>query len=436
MADAQIKTTIDALLELVRAKGRTDINTIASQIGASPAIIENWVKILEKGGLVKVTYELGKMYVAPAVAASESTKTLEAKVNVEEEILGTEFESKILEVSKLSEVITNLRASLITANKAYAERFPELERRLNEINKIYEQMNQENAAALQMKNSLERTYDEVSKRVSDLTDKIKAIESKSAGSLSDAVQEEQGLLEKANLQSKGMQGLKAQVDKWAQDTMKNFESEVAKMKAEIAKQGSDVRQQLKQQEEQFAATNATVTERLKEAKGVITEVQGFNRQSGRQKAALDRSVKEFSDRYAKSYDTMSRGLTILNDRSKQLQSGIESVKEGFGDVSKVYDMMHELRSGIESSEKSVRELREELEGLKQELSKLKSKSVGTQEKADSIRQIQQKSQDVDTKMSEFKKGFRGLLEKMKVDESPAASASKDNKARKPGSGRS
>lgn len=414
MAEGQIKTTIDALLELVRSKGKIDVNNIAMQLGMSTAIVENWVRILEKGGLVKVTYEIGRMYVQP-VASSEA-KVLEGKLNAQAEVLGTEFDSKLLELAQLSDMVDSLKASVIVANKAYAEKFPDLQQRLGEINKIYDQMNKENASALDMKGSLERVYESTTKKVSGLIERMNFIESKGINTLPEEVRKEQDTLDKASNQGRMMQALHADVETWARETMKQFDAEAVRMRASLLKQSLDIKQQLAAITKELAATNASLGGRLKDARTLIAQVEGFNREKNREMAALDRAVKAFSERYSKSYDAVTRGIALLNGKSGELIGGIEAVKAGFGDVARVDDMLHDIQSGVAKSEKSVKELREEIISLRTEMAKLEGKPVTLQARTDGLKAVAQKASVTEGRISEVRKDIKGVLERIKVKE--------------------
>jgi CBS domain-containing protein len=56
-----ISTTIDKMLEIVERKGAIDIKSLSKILEVSPEVIEEWAKILEENGLIKLEYPaLGK----------------------------------------------------------------------------------------------------------------------------------------------------------------------------------------------------------------------------------------------------------------------------------------------------------------------------------------------------------------------------------------
>ncbi|MCL5423484.1 MAG: hypothetical protein M1385_00165, partial [Candidatus Marsarchaeota archaeon] len=62
------------MVDLLKLKGRMELNSIASELGIGPLTVESWSRILEKGGIVEVTYEMGKMYVSPLSMSPKDMK--------------------------------------------------------------------------------------------------------------------------------------------------------------------------------------------------------------------------------------------------------------------------------------------------------------------------------------------------------------------------
>ncbi len=84
MADKSIETSVDKLVSYLNKNGETEVTTLSSNLGIGEETMTDLVKILEKASIVKITYKLGKMYVAPAPTASKSADVIEAQKKVEE----------------------------------------------------------------------------------------------------------------------------------------------------------------------------------------------------------------------------------------------------------------------------------------------------------------------------------------------------------------
>ena len=42
----EARTTIDAMIDLLKKKGKSDITSIAAELGVSSSVIEDWAKVL------------------------------------------------------------------------------------------------------------------------------------------------------------------------------------------------------------------------------------------------------------------------------------------------------------------------------------------------------------------------------------------------------
>ncbi len=413
MADDQIKTSIDALLDLIKVRGKSDINTIATSVGTAPSIVENWIKILEKGDMVKVTYELGKMYVAP-LSAGASSKELNKKISVQEEILDTEFESKLLELKKISDMVIDLKSAMLMANKTYAEKLPDLQQKLNEINKIYEQVNKENAVAEKLRAQLEGTYDSVNAKVSGLMDKIKYLDSQDLGGLPSTIRSEQDLVAQAKSYEKVLASIKTDMIKRLNDAHRQFEKEVGGIRQDMLKQGNDTLQQLMSQEKELAKSNEALRIKMNVARGMISEVGSFNAEKNRQRMLLDKTVKDFTERYSKSYEAISKGMDILNKRSGELLSGIEAMKMSFGDASKVYDMLHDIQTAVTEAETGVNRLKDDVTAMRRELASLQTKNIDSQDRLNETNKLFKKSDDATKGMEGIRKELGAAVGRIKI----------------------
>lgn len=408
----QVKTSIDALLDLIKAKGKSDINAISNGIGVSPAVVENWVKILEKGELVKISYELGKMYVAP-VTAETREREVTKRVSVQQEILSTELETKLVELKRLSDVVSDLKSAVLTANKTYAERLPDLQQKLTEINRIYQQINKENAAAEKIRQLLEGTYDSINAKVAGLMEKIKFLDTQDLGGLPSTIRSEQDLLKQAREYQRQLNEIKAGAMSGIQAAWKEFDLHIKGARKEVSKESDELIRQLKLQGTTLAKSNETLNSKVKVAKGIMEEVANFNAEKNRQRLLLDRTVKEFADRYSKSYEAVSRGIKLLNTKANELLAGIEAVKLSFGDASSVYDMLRDVTGSVNSAEARLAGVRADIASAKKDLASL-GKTADAGKKLSTVSRSSKKSDDIASSIETVRKEISAAVSKIKL----------------------
>jgi len=85
------KTTIDSLAELLREKGKMELGKIAQSLGVEQNVVENWAKVLEAGNMVKISNEVGKMYVEPLQVTKEQEAAVAATIDAQRAKLENEL---------------------------------------------------------------------------------------------------------------------------------------------------------------------------------------------------------------------------------------------------------------------------------------------------------------------------------------------------------
>src|SRR5271156_5028815 len=83
----ETRTSIDTLLELLKVKGKSELNGIAIALDVDPRIVENWAKVLETGNLIKISYKVGKMYLEPLNMKPDQQQDMQARIDVTKFIL-------------------------------------------------------------------------------------------------------------------------------------------------------------------------------------------------------------------------------------------------------------------------------------------------------------------------------------------------------------
>lgn len=100
---AEVLTDADILMEILAERGEVPLPIIAHVLGVSEDVVENWVKVLEKHGMVKVRYPILGKPVVEFNATTELKSELEDKFIKEQEMKANEIveESKKVELEFL-----------------------------------------------------------------------------------------------------------------------------------------------------------------------------------------------------------------------------------------------------------------------------------------------------------------------------------------------
>lgn len=415
IADGQTRTSIDSLLDLVNAKGRMDINSVASQLGVAPSIVENWAKVLEKSGLITVKYEVGKMFVEPAGQKGDA-KTMNAKMEVQQSSLSTDAEAKLLELQKLSEMLDNLRATALSANKIYSEKMPELQSRLNEINKVYEQVEKENSIVSEMKANLEKTYEGINNKVSDMLKKLDYLDSGDLSSkLNDSISKVEGILKGSGSTEEKLKAARTEKEKAIAALRSDLDNQFKKLRQDLDNSSKEMDEEMRKQEQVVKEYNQGLAEQLKVSKDLLKQVSDFKKEKDKEKKALNEAVKEFSDKYSKSYSIVSKDMELLERSSKSIMADILNLKSNFGDAANIYDTLLSIQKDVDGMKAKVAETHDNLQKMQEGIKLLARGGMGIAEKASKLDEISKVSTGIDENIVTMKDTLESDLQRFGTD---------------------
>jgi DNA-binding transcriptional ArsR family regulator len=412
IADGQTRTSIDSLLDLINANGRMDINSVASKLGVAPSVVENWAKVLEKSGLITVKYEVGKMFIEPASTQKGDSKTLNAKLDVQQSSLSTDAEAKMLELQKLSEMLDNLRATALSANKIYSEKMPELQSRLGEINKVYEQVEKENKVVNDMRVNLEKTYEGINNKVSDMLKKLDYLDSGDFSTkLNDSISKVEGLLKGSGSTDEKLKTVRAEKEKAIATLKSDLENQFKKLRQDLETSDKEVEEELRKHEQDIKVYNEGLKEQLRVSKDLLKQVSDFKKEKEKEKKALNEAVREFTDRYTKSYSIVSKDMGILEHDSKSIMADIFNLKDNFGGAANVYDTLLGIQKDADEMKAKVADARESLQKMQDDIRLLTKGNIGIAERASKLDSIEKASASIDKNIIDMKGTLEADLQK-------------------------
>ncbi|MGC8537483.1 MAG: hypothetical protein ACP5MZ_00670 [Candidatus Micrarchaeia archaeon] len=389
-----------------------DINSVASQLGVAPSIVENWAKVLEKSGLITVKYEVGKMFIEPASALKGDAKAINAKMEIQQSSLSTDTEAKMLELQRLSEMLDSLRATALSANKIYSEKMPELQSRLNEINKVYEQVEKENRIVSDMKTNLEKTYEGINNKVSDMLKKLDYLDSGDLSSkLNDSVSKVEEILKGSGSTEEKLKVARTEKEKAIASLKAELDNQFKKLRQDLENSSKEVDEELRKQEQAVKEYNQGLAEQLKVSKDLLKQVSDFKKEKDKEKKALNEAVKEFSDKYSKSYSIVSKDMGVLESSSKTIMNDILSLKSNFGDAANIYDTLLSIQKDVDEMKSKVAEAHDNLQKMQEGIKLLAKGDMSIAEKAKKMDEIDKISTGIDENIVTMKDTLESDLQK-------------------------
>lgn len=406
------KTAIDSMIDFLSVKGKQELNDIATSLKINPSIIEDWAKMLEEDGLLKISYEFGKMYLSiPQISQSEAS-TLKSKFNFQQEALGSELESEIIEIQRLSSTLENLKSTTLKANKVYSEKLPDLENKLNEINKIYLQIDKENKLVLDIKDNLEKTYSGIEKKIFDLMEKVKYFDSgEFENKLAETLTKLKENIEDSKKFEETIQNVQKEKDKELSDMRSNIEKEMKKILEDTNNESKEIIEDIKKKEDEMKGYTKTLNEQIKTAHEVFNYVNEFNKTKEKDKKILNDIVKDFSNDYSKKYSIISKGSETLNSHANEIMKNISQIKEEFGEASKIYDSLSYITKNLEKTSATIESIKNEIQEMKRSFNLLKTaKDKAITEKSEIINNLSEQADQTEKEILDLKDNLQEDVE--------------------------
>lgn len=367
-ATSQTKTTIDSMIELLRDKGKMELSQISQTLGIDQTVVENWAKVLERGNLVKISYEVGKMFVAPYSLTPEQESSVGKEVQARTSSIESSAASGLLSLDSLSETLKGISTSIEAAERLESSQMPQMRKALSQINSIYESVDQKTRAIDQMAKRASELYDVVNKRAADLEAKISQIESTtSAKGLEDARQQFTKILSDASEMDKQI-GL---IEKSAHDSVDQLRKAVDEQIRQIHQQldagRKSVDDKIKEYSRQLSISERDLRNRVNSASSTMREVNDFERDKEKANKRIRDIRTEFNDAYSKTSKEIERSKAELDETSKSLLGQIDNIRKGFGDAAEIDDAIARTKAEVASIESEIAAQRAELNGIVSEL---------------------------------------------------------------------
>ncbi|MCW6159857.1 MAG: hypothetical protein LVQ95_02080 [Candidatus Micrarchaeales archaeon] len=360
---SEAKTTIDTLTELLRSKGKMEINKIADSLSIDTSIAENLVKVLEDANLVKVTYEVGKMYVEPMLVTREQEQAFAATRAEEKTTLDNAIAVQKVALDKYETQLGEIELSVKVAQRAFQQKFPDLERQLDGINKIYSALEDENSKIDSISKKAESVYSEMNKKITDLYGRIEG---------ADVANVEKARAEAAKMQDtiKRAEGLSSQLDALSKSKDKalavirsSIEEQLKALEKELDVAESNINEQLKAHRAELEESANSIKNQVKVINDLVKQVNNFRHEKESAKKALNDARSAFNDEYSKLSTRVASTGGVLKRQISDMLVELNNVKGSFGDASKLYDQMQELKGDIDGVQKTIDQLKGEASKL-------------------------------------------------------------------------
>lgn len=403
-SDIKGKTTIDTMLEFVSNNGKTDVNNISSVLGVSPSVIEGWAKILESGGLVIITNELGHMYVSPIKSGLGQNLAVSEAINVQRGKVLQDIEFDITKMAELKNRLGEIANIDKTLEREISKSLPEFYKSVNQLETITKRSELLNKRMEELKSKAEKEYREAISRFDYENRELKEAVDRSIDTekirsiVEDAKRFEESIKELRASKNREIEALRKDMD----DQIKQMKKTLDDAEREIDRSIKNANAELKKELGNLLEWEALAKRGNERLPKIIAEEQ----------ARLKRmeSIRESVD---KEYRTLEASINEVGidfiERYKPLADALNNIKMGMTGPAKVLDTVAEAKREIEEVYKEFESLNKNISKLRNEIKRVSSDRKNAEHnKLLLIDSINKRNDEIRESMSELEKRLKEI----------------------------
>ncbi len=411
----ETRTSIDTLLELLKVKGKSELNSIAMALNIDPRIVENWAKVLENGNLVRISYKVGKMYLEPINLGPEQQQDLKTRSEVTKFILEEDLAIERISLEKFSKNIEELNKSIGSMSKVYKAKLPDVQKILFDVDKAYAPLEAKRKSMYRLKDESDKDFQEITKTADMLYSKLNTFSPRQTEvGVNERLAQLNGVLQSINEAQKAMKETETNGMKFFKSMGLDVESQVKELRRQMASSRSNTDQILKANSRQLAELTKGLKEQVFAAEQVSKELDGHRKDFERARHDLEVLRRDFADRYSKIKQEIEKDIKIVDGESMRMYGAVKSLKESFGDLSKYDDEIRRWRTNMNDMTREVTTTRTDIIKLTTQLNALNNnKDLSIEAKAKVLEGLSKDGKKTKDNTSKIKKIIKDTADQIK-----------------------
>lgn len=173
--DVILSTGVDSLMKLVRDRGRIELRDAAVELGISQGVLEEWAKVLEKEGIIKIEYLFTKVYLTTQSMEKVELQKKAKDIGDMQVTMSREVETQVKRLERVGKELDDMREEFVGISAVFENKMAAARQRvkeLDDIEKQYEEMcfrcNSSNEKFISDINTLKKGIEESEKKLEKL----------------------------------------------------------------------------------------------------------------------------------------------------------------------------------------------------------------------------------------------------------------------------
>ncbi len=400
------KTSIDALIELLNAKGKSELNDIAITLGIAPNIVEDWAKVLDKSKIVKITNEFGKMYLSLVTSSKENGKTIQEKMNAQTFTTGSNISIQLLSLQKFMIVLDKLKNNTQAAEKIYRDKLPNLQKSISEINKIYFLLENETKGVEKIKNNTQKSYDKINKEISEIQFKLDNFKNQESIKVLDQhTQSITKILDKIHEVENTMDLINKNKTEQIHQLKRSMSEQLKQINEDINKKNNDLSSSINILHKDLKNQINEINKEYASSKNVINSLNKQKSKNQQIQNLLADIKVSFNDKYYKIEKNINKNIDALFNKTATIQNEIKGLNENIGNASKIGNQIEITKNNIDQISNQSIQIKDQIQNLYNELKSL-NKITELDKKFRIMDDINKKANETKTKVSTISQSIK------------------------------
>ncbi len=398
MPDEPITTTgIDTLVAYLKEHGESDTITLGNVLKIDEKIIEQWANILERANIIKISYRIGKMFVAPIAATREESIKLKKEVEVKRDILESKLNTQTMLLNQVADKVEALSKLTTEAEVVFKSKAGTVKAHLDYLSKLEQETNTQFV-------KIKGQKDQIDKMAGTLEKEIRALEDR-------AVKVKNFELN-ASDEEKVIKDLRSKllfIEESTKQVLVDFNATMAKQRKLVNQvvqsmniETNAVKDIFEQQEKEFAASRreqlaykksaeALKKELAKRREAIISEAERAKQtisvyfvDAQHNMNGVDEKLKEMRDKFG-GIAELDKRLFDINNALNDIRKEKESINTELNSISAEMHALDALSAeGTETRSIKLNNMMDKVEKTVPEIDKMKKQTDKMREDIDSM----------------------------------------------------
>jgi Mn-dependent DtxR family transcriptional regulator len=413
----EAKTSIDSLLELLKEKGKMDLNTISITLGVSPTIIEDWARVLENGKLIKVNYEVGKMFLEIRSEGGEQARSTSIRAEAQKSALQNEMDVERITLDKYAKNLEDLSLTVAGMDSLYKQKLPNIQKLFYELDTISAPMAKKTKELDATMKSAESYFVQLDKKVDELYSKVTSLE---GSNLQRALRQKEETLKLALSRADSAKATLMDIEDTKQALYSkmsgDIDAQVREFKAALKASIEQIYNELKADASEAITVDKEIRTELAETAKVAAEAERIKKDVELSKTTLTNSRNSFKDRYQKTVGEIDQISGAVMQKYEKAQAELNELKTSMGEVSRIHDSIGKAKVDLAEVQKTINTSRDAVESITAALRALDTnRNLEPIQKAKVVAELTKKSLDVKQKGDRIRKSLDDVEGSMKND---------------------